>query len=166
MLAVECVVMPGNGKLNLTGHLGDVMKESGHAALSWVRAHGEAFGLDDDFPQKMDIHIHVPEGAVPKDGPSAGVTMATALVSALTKRPVRPGLAMTGEITLGGRVLPIGGVKEKLLAAYRAGISLVILPRENKKDVEEIPEHILGKFRVEYVDSISDVLRIALPEEH
>ncbi len=162
MLAVECVVMPGSGKLNLTGHLGDVMKESGQAALSWVRAHGAEYSLPEDFQQKSDIHIHVPEGAVPKDGPSAGVTMATAMVSALTGRPARPDLAMTGEITLGGRVLPIGGVKEKLLAAYRAGISLVVLPRENRKDVEEIPQHILDKFTIEYVDSIGEVIGTAL----
>ena len=162
MLAVECIAMPGTGKLTLTGHLGDVMKESGQAALSWVRAHSDEFQLDKEFHQKQDIHIHVPEGAVPKDGPSAGITMATALVSALTGIPVRPDVAMTGEITLGGRVLPIGGVKEKMLAAYRSDIKTLILPRENKKDVEEIPQHIQEKFDIQYVDRIGQVIDLAL----
>ena len=145
-LAVECAVMPGSGGLKLTGQLGDVMKESAMAALSWIRAHAVEYGLEPDFHKNLDIHIHVPEGAVPKDGPSAGVTMATALLSALTDRPVRQDVAMTGEITLRGRVLPIGGVKEKLLAAYRAGIRTILLPRENEKDLEEIPEHVLKTF--------------------
>lgn len=165
MLAVECVVMPGTGKFSLTGQLGDVMKESGQAALSWVRAHSKKFGLADDFSLKNDIHIHVPEGAVPKDGPSAGVTMATALVSALTQREVRQGLAMTGEITLAGRVLPIGGVKEKLLAAFRAGIDMLCLPEDNKRDVQELPEEIRGRFDIRYVSRIRQVVEIALEEE-
>lgn len=166
MLAVECVVMPGNGKFTLTGQLGDVMKESGQAALSWVRAHGAAYGLEDDFSQKKDIHIHVPEGATPKDGPSAGVTMATALVSALSNRPVRQDLAMTGEITLAGRVLPIGGVKEKLLAAYRAGIKALCLPEENKKDVEELPAYIRDSFTIRYAARLRDVVDTALMGDH
>ncbi len=165
MLAVECVVMPGTGKFSLTGQLGDVMKESGQAALSWVRAHGQAYGLQDDFSQKSDIHIHVPEGATPKDGPSAGVTMATALLSALTGRKVKQDVAMTGEITLAGRVLPIGGVKEKLLAAFRAGVKTLCLPEENKKDVEELPENIRAHFAIHYVSRIQQVIDVALAEE-
>ena len=164
-MAVECSVMPGSGVLSLTGHLGDVMKESASAALSWVRAHQKELGLEEDFHKKLDIHIHVPEGAVPKDGPSAGVTMATALVSALQNVPVRQDVAMTGEITLRGRVLPIGGVKEKLLAAYRAGIRTILLPRENQKDLEDVPPYVLSAFTIELTDSISDVLRGALAGE-
>ena len=161
-LAVECAVMPGAGGLKLTGQLGDVMKESAQAALSWIRAHAEEYGLLPDFHKTVDIHIHVPEGAVPKDGPSAGVTMATALLSAITGRPVRQDVAMTGEITLRGRVLPIGGVKEKLLAAYRAGIHTILLPQENKKDLEEIPEHVLRGFEILFAENITDVLKVAL----
>ena len=132
------------------------------AALSWIRAHAAVYGLEPEFHKKIDIHIHVPEGAVPKDGPSAGVTMVTALLSGLTERPVRQDVAMTGEITLRGRVLPIGGVKEKLLAAYRAGIRTVILPRENEKDLEEIPEHVLKSFIIVFADTVTDVLDVAL----
>ncbi len=165
MLQVECVVMPGTGKLSLTGSLGDVMKESAQAALAWLRAHSDTFNLPDKFHTTHDIHIHVPEGAVPKDGPSAGVTMATALLSAFTGRKVRQDVAMTGEITLAGRVLPIGGVKEKMLAAYRAGIATLIFPKENQRDVAEIQEHIRAKFRVEYVENISQVAKLALMEE-
>ena len=164
-LAVECAVMPGSGGLRLTGQLGDVMKESAMAALSWIRAHAVEYGLEPDFHKNLDIHIHVPEGAVPKDGPSAGVTMATALLSALTDRPVRQDVAMTGEITLRGRVLPIGGVKEKLLAAYRAGIRTILLPRENEKDLEEIPEHVLKTFTIHFAENIKDVLKTALLEK-
>jgi len=164
MLQVECMVMPGSGKLTLTGSLGDVMKESAQAALSWLRAHSKEYHLADDFHTRQDIHIHVPEGAVPKDGPSAGVTMATALLSAVTGRRVRQDLAMTGEITLAGRVLPIGGVKEKMLAAFRAGISTLLLPRENAKDVSEIPAYIRERFQIEYVDSIARVAELALLE--
>ena len=161
-LAVECATMQGTGQIKLTGQLGDVMKESAMAALSWVRAHADTFQLDPEFHKNLDIHIHVPEGAVPKDGPSAGVTMATALVSALTGRKVRQDVAMTGEITLRGRVLPIGGVKEKLLAAYRAGITTIILPKENKKDLENVPAHVLSQFRIVTAESIEDVLAVAL----
>ena len=161
-LAVECAVMPGSGGLKLTGQLGDVMKESAQAALSWIRAHAAEYGLAPDFHKDIDIHIHVPEGAVPKDGPSAGVTMTTALLSAFTDRPVRQDVAMTGEVTLRGRVLPIGGVKEKLLAAYRAGIRTVLLPRENEKDLEDIPEHVLKTFTILFADTVTDVLKVAL----
>ncbi len=162
MLEVECLTMPGKGTLQLTGKLGDVMKESAEAAFSYVRAHSADLGLADDFYQKLDIHIHVPEGAVPKDGPSAGVTMTTALVSVLTGIPVRNDVAMTGEITLRGRVLPIGGLKEKTLAAYRAGITTLIIPAENKKDLEEIPAYVLEQFTICCVEQISEVLEKAL----
>lgn len=164
-LAVECATMQGTGQVQLTGQLGDVMKESARAALSWVRAHAAEWKLDGEFHKNLDIHIHVPEGAVPKDGPSAGVTMATALVSALTGRKVRQDVAMTGEITLRGRVLPIGGVKEKLLAAYRAGIKTILLPKENKKDLEDVPEHVLKEFEIIFAENISDVLKTALLPE-
>ena len=164
MLKVECAVMPGTGKLSLTGHLGDVMKESGQAGLSWVRAHGDKYGIDPDFHKQQDIHIHVPEGAVPKDGPSAGVTMAVALVSALSARKVRQNIAMTGEITLGGRVLPIGGVKEKLLAAYRAKIKRLALPKDNRKDVAELPEYIRDAFEIHFVSNVAEVIDLALEE--
>ncbi len=162
MLEVECALMPGKGSLQLTGQLGDVMKESAEAAFSWVRTHSMELGLADDFYKEKDIHIHVPEGAVPKDGPSAGVTMTTALVSALTGTPVRQDVAMTGEITLRGRVLPIGGLKEKTLAAYRAGIKVLIIPEENEKDLEEIPEHVLKQFGIVKATRIEDVLQTAL----
>ncbi len=162
LLKVECSVMPGSGKLQLTGSLGDVMKESGQAALSWVRAQSERYHLPEDFHTKTDIHIHVPEGAVPKDGPSAGVTMTLAMVSALTKTKVRQDLAMTGEITLGGRVLPIGGIKEKLLAAYRADIKVLALPQENRKDVLELPAYIRDAFDIHYVKSADEVIDLAM----
>lgn len=162
MLEVECLTMPGKGNLRLTGKLGDVMKESAEAAFSYIRAHSKKMGLAENFYQDKDIHIHVPEGAVPKDGPSAGVTMATALASVLTGIPVRNDVAMTGEITLRGRVLPIGGLKEKSLAAYRAGIKTLIIPKENEKDLEEIPAHVLSQFRVVCVETIEQVLENAL----
>ena len=161
-LAVECSVMQGAGSLQLTGKLGDVMQESAKAALSWVRAHSEPWGVNAEFYKLHDIHIHVPEGAVPKDGPSAGVAMITALVSALTGNPVRQDVAMTGEITLRGRVLPIGGLKEKLLAAYRAGIKLVLVPLENAKDLEDVPANVLEKVRVVMVSFVEEVLAQAL----
>ena len=162
MLEVECTLMPGKGNLKMTGQLGDVMKESAEAAYSWVRSHSETLKLDSSFYQNRDIHIHVPEGAVPKDGPSAGVTMATALVSALTGTPVRQNVAMTGEITLRGRVLPIGGLKEKTLAAYRAGIDTLVIPDENRKDLEKIPDYVLNRFRIVPVKTIQQVLETAL----
>lgn len=161
-LPVEVIPMAGTGKLELTGKLGDVMKESARAGYSFVRANAKQFNIDEDFYKNMDVHIHVPEGAVPKDGPSAGVTMITAMVSALSKTPVRSDVAMTGEITLTGRVLPIGGVKEKALAAYRAGIRTVILPMDNKKDIEKIPENIKKKIEFKFVERVEEVLEIAL----
>jgi len=161
-LQIETSVMPGKGALELTGQLGDVMKESARAAKSWVRAHAEELGIDAGFYENMDIHIHVPEGAVPKDGPSAGVTIASALTSALTGVPVRQNVAMTGEITLRGRVLPIGGLKEKLLAAHRAGVDTVLIPQENVKDLEEVPENVRDRMRILPVSQIEEVLRAAL----
>ena len=143
ILPIEVTLMPGKGALRLTGKLGDVMQESAHAAMSFVRSRAEDYGIAKDFNRRLDVHIHVPEGAIPKDGPSAGITMCTALVSALTKIPVRRDVAMTGEITLRGKVLPIGGVKEKLLAAHRIGVTTIILPRENEKDLADVPKNVL-----------------------
>lgn len=162
MLKVECAVMPGSGKLSLTGHLGDVMKESGQAALSWARSQSERYKLPADFHKNMDIHIHVPEGAVAKDGPSAGVTMAVAMVSALSGRKVGQDAAMTGEITLGGRILPIGGIKEKLLAAYRARIRRLALPMENRKDVLELPAYIRDAFEIQYISAADEAVALVL----
>ncbi len=162
LLSIEATVVPGKGKLIHTGQLGDVMQESIQAALSVVRARADQLGIDPEFHQKHDIHIHVPEGATPKDGPSAGVAMCTALVSALTKVPVRAEVAMTGEITLRGRVLPIGGLKEKLLAAHRGGITTVIIPEENKKDLAEIPKNVTGSLEIHTAKWIDEVLDIAL----
>ena len=156
--------MGGSGKLTITGQLGDVMRESAHAALSWVRGHASdiAPGLAEDWFAQHDIHIHVPSGAVPKDGPSAGVAMATALASLVSGRPVANDVAMTGEITLTGQVLPVGGVKEKSLAAQRAGIKRVIAPERNKGDVEEIPEHEREELTYIYVSEIGEALEVAL----
>jgi ATP-dependent Lon protease len=162
VLYVEASLSRGRGNLTLTGQLGDVMKESAQAAVSYARAHAEELGIEQDFYQKLDIHIHVPAGAIPKDGPSAGITMATALISALTKRPVSRDVAMTGEITLRGRVLPIGGLKEKSLAAFRAGIKTVLIPDRNEKDLDEIPKALRRKLRWVAVKNMSDVLKIAL----
>jgi len=170
LLSTEVQVLPGKGKLTITGRLGEVMQESAQAALSYVRSRAEELGLERDFYQKIDIHIHVPEGAIPKDGPSAGITMATALVSALTRIPVRHDIAMTGEITLRGFVLPIGGLKEKVLAAHRGGIRRVLIPAENEKDIQEIPSVILKSIEIETVEHMDQVLRKALvlenPEEY
>ncbi|MBR2942355.1 MAG: endopeptidase La, partial [Clostridia bacterium] len=163
-LQIETTTMPGTGALELTGSLGDVMKESARAAKSYVRAHAYELGVDPEFYKKLDIHIHVPEGAVPKDGPSAGVTMTTALVSALTGIAVRQNVAMTGEITLRGRVLPIGGLKEKLLAAHRAGIDTVLIPKENVKDLEEVPKNVLEAIKIIPASEVGTVLRTALCE--
>ena len=162
MLSVECAVLKGTGALQLTGKLGDVMQESAKAALSWVRAHCDPWGIPADFFKQNDIHIHVPEGAVPKDGPSAGVTLVTALVSALTSIPVRQSVAMTGEITLRGRVLPIGGLKEKLMAAYRAGVRTVLIPRENLKDLEDVSPAVRERIDIRPVDDVAEVIRAAL----
>jgi len=165
LLSIEATVIPGKGKLIHTGQLGDVMQESIQAALTVVRSRAVALGIDPAFYQKWDIHIHVPEGATPKDGPSAGIAMATALVSALTKVPVRADVAMTGEITLRGRVLPIGGLKEKLLAAHRGGIKLVLIPEENRKDLTEIPKNVTDSLDIRPVKWIDEVLHLALAGE-
>ena len=162
VLVVETTKMPGKGNLILTGHLGEIMKESAQAALSYVRSRSEQLGIPEDFFAKHDIHIHVPAGAIPKDGPSAGITMATALASLATGRPVRPDLAMTGEITLTGRVLPVGGIKEKVLAAKEAGIHEIILPAQNRKDLTEIPEHIRNALTFHFVENMDEVLELAL----
>ncbi|MCX7982257.1 MAG: endopeptidase La [Syntrophales bacterium] len=165
LLAVEASIMKGTGKLVLTGKLGDVMQESAQAALTYVRARAESFGLAPNFYQETDIHIHVPEGAIPKDGPSAGIAMATSIVSALTKKKVRGDVAMTGEITLRGRVLPIGGVKEKLLAAHRGNIKTVIIPKDNEKDLAEVPSNIIKALNIVFVEHMDEVLKVALVEE-
>jgi ATP-dependent Lon protease len=162
ILYVEASLSKGRGNLTLTGQLGDVMKESAQAAVSYARAHAKKLDIEEDFYQKLDIHIHVPAGAIPKDGPSAGITMATALISALTKRAVSRDVAMTGEITLRGRVLPIGGLKEKSLAAFRAGIKTIIIPERNQKDLDEIPKVLRRKLQWVLAESMSDVLKSAL----
>lgn len=161
-LSIEVNVMSGNGKLELTGHLGEVMKESARAAMSFIRSRVDRFKIDRDFHNKFDIHIHVPEGAIPKDGPSAGITLATAMVSALTGMPVKRNVAMTGEITLRGRVLPIGGLKEKVLAAHRAGIDTVIVPVDNKKDIDDIPENVRKKIKFVLASDMDTVINTAL----
>jgi len=165
ILSTEVTLMEGSGKLTLTGQLGDVMQESAQAAMSYVRSRAHAFGIPRDFYQKLDLHLHVPEGAIPKDGPSAGITIATSIVSALTRIPVSGTVAMTGEITLRGKVLPIGGVKEKLLAARRAGLRTVVMPEDNKKDLADIPEPVMKELTVRLVDNMDDVLRIALTRQ-
>lgn len=162
ILFIEAALMPGRGAITLTGQLGDVMKESAQAALSYVRSQWKMLGLPEKFFQKIDIHVHVPEGAVPKDGPSAGAAIATAIVSALTKNPAKKTVAMTGEITLRGRVLEIGGVKEKVIAAHRAGIKTVILPKNNKKDLEDIPKSVQEDLTFKFVEHIDEVLKVAL----
>jgi ATP-dependent Lon protease len=162
ILNIEATIMPGKGKLLLTGKLGDVMQESGQAAMSYVRSRAARLGLGSDFYRHVDIHIHVPEGSIPKDGPSAGITLATAVVSALTRIPVKRDIAMTGEITLRGKVLPIGGVKEKLLAAHRAGNQTVVLPRDNEKDLAEIPANIQEELAICFVETMDEVLDLAL----
>ena len=162
LLSIEATVVPGKGKLIHTGQLGDVMQESIQAALSVVRARAERLGIDPEFHHKFDVHVHVPEGATPKDGPSAGIAMCTALVSVMTRIPVRSDVAMTGEITLRGRVLPIGGLKEKLLAAHRGGITTVIIPEENRKDLVEIPKNVTESLDIRPVRWIDEVLDIAL----
>lgn len=154
--------MPGKGKLTLTGSLGDVMKESAIAAISHIASNADKFKLDPNFRSTTDIHIHVPEGAVPKDGPSAGITIATSVLSALTKRPVKNDVAMTGEITLRGKVLPIGGLKEKLLAAERYGVKTVIIPEDNKRDLKEIEEEAIKRLDVRPVSKFEEVAEIAI----
>ena len=162
MLFIEATAMKGKNGLTLTGQLGDVMKESASAALSFIRSNAAALGVAEDFYANMDIHIHVPAGAIPKDGPSAGVTMLTALTSLLTGRKVKKDLAMTGEITLRGAVLPVGGIKEKVLAAYRAGIKTIILPNWNRKDMEDIPANVQKAIKFHFVGDMLEVLKLAL----
>ncbi len=162
VLSTEATLMQGKGRLTLTGKLGDVMQESAQAAMSYVRSRSQFFGLPKDFYRHLDIHVHVPEGAIPKDGPSAGITLCTSIVSALTRIPVRCDVAMTGEITLRGKVLPIGGVKEKLMAAHRLGLRTVILPRDNEKDLADVPAEIQAQLSVKLVDTMDEVLRFAL----
>jgi ATP-dependent Lon protease len=164
IMFVEASVMPGEGGFVLTGQLGDVMKESGRAALSFAKANHERLGIDEDALRDKEIHIHVPAGAIPKDGPSAGITMATALVSAVSGRKVRRDVSMTGELTLTGRVLPIGGVKEKVLGAVRAGIREIILPVDNEADIEDIPQEIQNNVRFHLAATLDDVIEIALED--
>jgi ATP-dependent Lon protease len=162
ILVTEATLMPGRGRLTLTGKLGDVMQESAQAAMSWVRSKTESLGIARDFNRRTDVHVHIPEGAIPKDGPSAGITLATAMVSALAHVPARRDVAMTGEITLRGKVLPIGGVKEKVLAAHRAGLTRIILPKDNEKDLADIPKNVLDVMKIYLVDSMDEVLKEAL----
>src|SRR5262245_11430243 len=162
ILVTEATLMPGRGKLMLTGKLGDVMQESAQAAMSWVRSKSEDLGIARDFTRRTDVHVHIPEGAIPKDGPSAGITLATALVSALARVPTRRDVAMTGEITLRGKVLPIGGVKEKVLAAHRAGLTNILLPKDNEKDLADIPKNVVDVMNIHLVETMDEVLRQAL----
>ena len=162
ILVIEATLMPGKGKLTLTGKLGDVMQESAQAAMSFVRSKADEFNLPKNFTRTTDVHVHIPEGAIPKDGPSAGITLATALLSALSRREVRKDVAMTGEITLRGKVLPIGGVKEKVLAAHRSGLKTIIVPKDNEKDLADIPKNVLDALDVYMVESMDEVLNIAL----
>jgi ATP-dependent Lon protease len=161
---IEATAMRGKGNLTLTGKLGEVMKESAHAALSYARSKAKELGIEEEFFQDRDIHVHVPEGAIPKDGPSAGITMATAMISLFTGRPVKKSVAMTGEITLRGNVLPIGGLKEKVLAARRAKIKTVIIPALNTKDLDELPKDLAGDLKIIPVEEVKEVLQVALCE--
>ena len=165
LLPTEATVLNGKGKLILTGQLGDVMQESAQAGLSYIRSRSKKWKLAEDFYEKLDIHIHLPEGAVPKDGPSAGITMATAMISALTQQRIRGDVAMTGEITLRGRVLPIGGLKEKVLAAYREGMHTIVLPKENTRDIDEIPSFVREKLDFVPVETMDEVLEQALEKQ-
>ena len=165
IIYVEATIMKGKGNLTLTGHLGDVMKESAQAALSYVRSKTKSLGIKEDVYSKYDIHIHVPAGAIPKDGPSAGITMATTIASVFTGVPINKDVAMTGEVTLRGRVLPIGGLKEKALAARRFGIKTVILPKRNEKDLEDVPKNVRKNMNFVFVENMDDVLRAALKKK-
>ncbi len=162
ILVTEATLMPGRGRLTLTGKLGDVMQESAQAAMSYIRSRAEEFGIPKDFNRKLDVHVHIPEGAIPKDGPSAGITLATAMISALAKIKTRREVAMTGEITLRGKVLPIGGVKEKVLAAHRAGVTNILLPKDNEKDLADIPKNVLDTLNMHLVSTMDEVLKLAL----
>ncbi|MBA2621291.1 MAG: endopeptidase La, partial [Acidobacteria bacterium] len=162
VLQIEATLVKGRGAVKLTGKLGEVMQESAHAALTCIRTRAESLGIDPKDFHKKDLHIHVPEGAIPKDGPSAGITLATAMVSVLTGKPARHDVAMTGEITLRGKVLPIGGLKEKLLAAHRFGFKTIIISKENEKDLTDVPEEVRGDLTVHTVDTIDEVLPLAL----
>jgi ATP-dependent Lon protease len=162
VLQIEATLIEGAGKLTLTGKLGDVMQESAQAAITYIRSRAAELGIPVEFHKSRDLHIHVPEGAIPKDGPSAGITIATAMASALTRIPIHKEVAMTGEITLRGKVLPIGGVKEKLLAAHRAGLTTIVIPKENEKDLSEIPADVLEELQVYPVETMDEVLQIAL----
>ena len=162
---IEASKMKGKKGLTLTGQLGDVMKESAQAALTYMRSHASEWGIDEGFFDEHDIHIHLPAGAIPKDGPSAGVTLTTVLASLLSSRPVRNDLAMTGEVTLRGKVLPVGGIKEKILAAQRAGITTVVLPKRNEKDLEDVPQTIKDQLCFFLVDRVDQVLKLALADE-
>ena len=162
ILFIEVSLMPGRGKLLLTGQLGDVMKESAKAAFTWTRSHYHELGLKSDFADKIDVHIHVPEGAVPKDGPSAGVAITTALVSALTGIPVKREVGMTGEVTLRGHVLEIGGLKEKSIAGHRAGLKVIVAPKDNKKDLDEIPSEVKNDVKFIFAEEVEEVLKVAL----
>jgi ATP-dependent Lon protease len=164
-MPVEVVLLEGKGTVQITGQIGEVMQESAQAAMSYLKSRAKQFNLDPKLFEKTDVHIHIPEGAIPKDGPSAGITMATALVSAFTGRKARRDAAMTGEITLRGRVLPVGGVREKILAAHRVGLKIVIIPRHNEKDLIEIPKNVRGEMKILLVDHIDEVLRQALQKE-
>ena len=161
-LQIETAVLPGSGKIELTGKLGDVMQESARTGISYIRSVADKYGIDPDFYKEKDLHIHIPEGAVPKDGPSAGVTMCTAVISALSGRAVRREIAMTGEITLRGDVLPVGGIREKVLAAHRAGIKKILLPRDNEKDIEELPASVRRDLEFVLLDNVDQALEEAL----
>jgi len=161
-LQIETTAVAGTGKLVLTGQLGDVMQESAKAGISYIRSVADSFGIEEDFYKKYDLHVHVPEGAVPKDGPSAGVTMCTAVISTLTGRPVRRDVAMTGEITLRGKVLPVGGIREKVLAAHRAGIQKILLPKDNERDIDDIPATVRKHLTFVLLDNVNQALEEAL----
>ena len=163
-LFIETALVPGSGKIELTGQLGDVMQESAKTAITYIRSIASEYNIEEDFHKKYDLHVHVPEGAVPKDGPSAGVTMFTAIMSTLTGIPVRKDVAMTGEITLRGRVLPVGGIKEKVLAAHRAGIRTILLPAENKADIDDIPQSVRRQLNFVLLEKAKEALKYALEE--
>ena len=164
-MSIEASIMEGTGKMIMTGKLGDVMQESVQAALSYIRARAEQFGLTKNFYKKIDIHVHVPEGAIPKDGPSAGVAMTTSIASVLLQKKVRADLAMTGEITLRGRILPVGGIKEKVLAAHRGNIKTVIIPKDNERDLAEVPHNVQKALKIIFAEHIDDVLKIAFVQD-